>query len=120
MTLKPVVVAGVMALPAFFSCTKDRASHPEPKQPVNGCPGSYRDYIRPLMANKCALSGCHVTGFPFGDFTGYADLKARVDNGKLQRLVFQEQLMPPQGISPLSEKEKNELQCWIENGAPNN
>jgi hypothetical protein len=67
---------------------------------------------------KCALSGCHVSGFPPGDFTNYEVLKKKVLDGKVQKVVFELSIMPP--TDKLTASETSVLKCWIDNGAKSN
>ncbi|MEO8085234.1 MAG: hypothetical protein ABI763_00345 [Bacteroidota bacterium] len=67
---------------------------------------------------KCAVSGCHVSGFQPGDFTNYQVLKQKVDDGKLQLVVFDLKIMPP--VNKLSDEETSIVKCWIANGAKSN
>lgn len=85
-----------------------------------GCNAKYSNDVKPIVAAKCALSGCHVAKFPFGDFTLYTDLKTRVDNGKINSLVIENKLMPPVSAELLTDTELNKIKCWISYGAPEN
>jgi uncharacterized membrane protein len=102
------------------SCRKDKAELSKPANLTPSCGAKYSDDIKPIIAAKCALSGCHVTKFSFGDFTLYADLKTRVDNGKINSLVIENKLMPPANSDLLTETELNKIKCWISYGAPEN
>src|SRR5439155_1224468 len=101
----------------FMSCTKDVGLKPLPVpiQEPESC--RYLDDVKPFVLAKCAISGCHVSGFPFGDFSLYDGLKARADNGRIKTLVFEDGLMPPASAEKLTEKEKRQLKCWLDNGA---
>ncbi len=75
--------------------------------------------ITPIINAKCASSGCHNGSAP-GNFTSYAGIKTYIDNGKVKDRVFVKKDMPVAGLPQLTEDEKNSLQCWLDNGAPNN
>lgn len=107
--LKPgsILVACLAIL--FLSCTNDKFES-DPCAAV-----SYIETIRPLVNLKCAVYGCHVSGFPPGDFTGYEVLKQKVNEGKLQLVVFDLKIMPP--VNKLTDEETALLKCWIANGA---
>jgi len=98
-----------MGLVSFLSCTNDKFET-DPCSAV-----SYVETIRPLVESKCAFSGCHVEGFPPGDFTLYEVLKQKAEEGKIQLMVFSLGIMPPVHI--LTEEEKSQLQCWLQSGA---
>jgi hypothetical protein len=102
------------------SCTKTKAKMQEPPAPVETCAPHYLTEIRPFIISRCAVSNCHVANFPFGNFDSYDDLKKRIDNGRLQTLVFEQKLMPPPGAIQLTEQELSLLKCWMDNGAPEN
>lgn len=75
--------------------------------------------VQPLIQARCATAGCHVSGgFGPGDFTQYANVKAKVDDGRFQAEVIQAGSMPPTGR--LSDCDIQKLQVWIDAGAPNN
>jgi uncharacterized membrane protein len=82
---------------------------------------SYSTDIQPIIAAKCATSGCHVAGGTgVGDFSTYTDLKAKVDGGQINNRVYQVKDMPPAGNPQLSQDELDRLKCWIQQGAQNN
>ena len=80
---------------------------------------TYSTDIVPIINTTCATSGCHVAGGSGpGDFTTYAGLKAKVDNGSFVNRVLVQKNMPPSG--PLSDCNEAKLQKWIDDGALNN
>ncbi len=94
---------------------------PEPKPQNTTCtPVSFSRDINPIIQQNCAISGCHNNGFANGDFTLYSDLKVKVDNGSFHNSVidFNAPKMPPAGKLP--DAQLNLLQCWLNQGAPNN
>jgi uncharacterized membrane protein len=98
----------------FLSCEKEEPAPPEPA----GCVAKYSADIAPIVTTKCAISGCHVSGSSFGDFTVYAELKQRADNGRIRKNVFELNTMPPSTQTQLTDAEKDKLKCWLDNGAP--
>ena len=107
----------------FFACSKDTLMTPPEPTACELLAASYADDIRPLMNSSCALSGCHVAGFSSGDFTGYAGLKAKVDDGSVMNRAIVQLNMPPSnspGPTSLTSTEIELLSCWIEAGAPEN
>lgn len=80
---------------------------------------TYTKNIQPIIANNCAIPGCHVPGGSgSGDFTSYSGVKAKVDNGTFHQRVIVEKTMPPAG--PLGNNQLQILEKWINAGAPNN
>lgn len=98
-----------MGLVSIWSCTNDKIET-DPCSSV-----SYVETVRPLVERKCALAGCHVSGFQPGDFTEYDVLKQKATEGKIQLMVFTLGNMPP--VNKLTDEEKSLLQCWIHSGA---
>lgn len=113
----------LMAL-LFSSCTFDKEELPEPPPPpppMSFCDSlnvTYSVTVAPIINANCAISGCHASGSSFGDYTNYAGVKAKVDNGTFKERVIVQKNMPPSG--PLPQTELDKLQCWLDKGAPNN
>lgn len=110
-----IVFAGVFILFAS-SCTSEKA------EPLSvGCTTtiSYAADIDTIIVEKC--ESCHAAGGTgTGDFTNFAELKAKVDGGSFKTRVFTLKDMPQSGSTPLTEAEMGKLKCWIEQGAPHN
>ena len=91
---------------------------------------SYLNDIRPILMTYCFGTGpqrCHVTNTnqgANGDFTTYAGIKAKADNGSLEARVLNPLGgMPPSyttGPIPVTEEDKLKIRYWIDAGAPNN
>jgi hypothetical protein len=82
---------------------------------------SYSQNIAPLIATRCALSGCHNSdSIPLGNFNNYISIKKRVDNGLFKTKVLDTKLMPPFSQPALTTEEYNKLNCWYQAGAPPN
>lgn len=83
---------------------------------------TYSASIRPIITGKC--QGCHSSTSPGGgyDFTTYAGVKARVDDGRLWGAVNYMpgySAMPKNGIR-LSTCDLAKIKKWMDAGAPNN
>jgi hypothetical protein len=79
---------------------------------------SYAGNIRSIIDGNCMNSGCHNSGSANGDFSTYAGLKAKADNGTLDARVIQQKNMPVSGS--LTTDELKKIKCWINSGSPNN
>ena len=80
---------------------------------------SFDNHIAPIIANRCAFSGCHVQGGASPVMLeNYAQIKASVDNGSFVEQVLETREMPPDG--PLTDCQIEFIRTWIELGAPNN
>ena len=90
----------------------------------DGVDVSYTMDVLPIVNEACALSGCHVSGGSGnGDFSSYAGLKAKVDNGSIESRTLIQMNMPPSnstGPTTLTDSQKLLIACWIQDGAPEN
>jgi hypothetical protein len=124
-----IVVFGTILF--LVRCTADEL--PEPSK--GDCDGnlevSFATDIRPIIDNSCAYSGCHQGGGGApGDYSSYGGLKGVLDSGTFQQRVFDlrgdEVVGMPPNYAPngrptdLTSEEINLLQCWVENGYPEN
>lgn len=112
-----------LSLVVFVSCDKKIAKIAPPSAPVTAsfCDSiKYTKYIKPIITKNCAYSGCHISGFSYGDFTSYSGVKLKVDNSLFKTRVFDSPLnpMPPSG--QLSQSQRDSIKCWLDKGAPNN
>ena len=101
---------------AVLSCEKK-----EPALATLDCStinSSYSSGILPVINANCTSSGCHNAGSVNGDFTIYAGIKLKVDNGSINNRVVVQKNMPPSGA--LSVDNLNKIKCWLNSGAPNN
>jgi hypothetical protein len=78
----------------------------------------YSANIVSIINGNCNSSGCHNAGSGNGDFTTYAGLKVKADNGSLSNRVLYKKDMPVSVT--LSLDNRNILKCWLDNGAQNN
>jgi hypothetical protein len=82
--------------------------------------------IVPILERTCndARNGdCHSAAYSNGDFTLYAEVKSRINNGKFQNRVFALKNMPPKysdGPAALSVCELQKIEKWIAEGALEN
>lgn len=79
---------------------------------------SYSADVKPIIDGNCLSSGCHGAGSANGDFTTYAGLKAKVDNGSIDNRVIQQRTMPINGSLAMDDLKK--IKCWLNSGASNN
>jgi len=82
---------------------------------------TYEEGINDIITVSCATPGCHVSGVQDvpGIFSTHEQLITFLENGSFENQVRTED-MPPQGSPPLSDVEKDNLLCWIEQGFPKN
>ena len=111
--LKNLLLIGCIFL---VSCKHEKI---QPNTTTQPCTVAYAADIKPIVNNKCAISNCHGSN-GLANLADYAILKARADNGNVKKYVFTIKMMPPSGAAALTEDEKTKLQCWLDNGAPQN
>lgn len=116
-------IVSALLLGGLIACTKDIGINPDlqPKSLTECDSVTFSDSIQPIILANCATSGCHDIGSLNGDFTTYAGVKVKVDNGSFQTRVIDgggPTPMPPTGLLP--GPEINKLKCWLAAGAPNN
>lgn len=113
--MKKVFIFFFFTLLIFGSCTYTKVEVPAKEDTCNTI--SYANDIVPIVTANC--TSCHSSGFASGDFTTYAAIKLRADNGVLKnRIVIQRDMPPAPATIPDSLRKK--IDCWIQQGAPNN
>lgn len=84
---------------------------------------TYSGEVQVLLANNCAVSGCHAGPNAIGglDLTRYNDAKSIADNGDLVGRITATRgaLMPPTGTGALAACEIEKIKAWVEAGATN-
>ncbi|MCH8904863.1 MAG: hypothetical protein IIA45_13230 [Bacteroidetes bacterium] len=108
----------------LVSCSKEKAGEFKPV-PLTSCDSLHISYFwviqESITITNCAISGCHVAGFPAGDFTNYQGIKVAVDNDTFRDRVLVKKDMPPQnspGPKFLSALDLQRIECWLDSGAP--
>lgn len=134
MTIKKIIPVLLLAI---SSCTYDERSMPTPaivaaadSTSVIDSTVSYSMDIKPIIITYCFGMGaqqCHVTNTnqgSNGDFTTYAGLKAKVDNGAIATRVFNPLggMPPSYSTSPqiITPVELKKFKDWVALGAPDN
>lgn len=79
---------------------------------------SYAAIIQPMIAQNCAISGCHVTNAQLPDLSSYAGVLANKDRVKARAVDGAPTPMPAAGL--MSAENRNKLGTWIDRGARNN
>ncbi len=115
----PYIIVLIVQAITWTSCNKGEGKNPEP-DPIPPCRPTYVSDIKTIVQVKCAISGCHDGNSGVVAFTGYTPLKERADNGRIESYLFELKIMPPASATQLTEDEKELLQCWLDNGAPEN
>ncbi len=134
MKLKIISTTSILALALCWSCSFNNVDDDLRPAPVDICnPNdtstvSFQDTIFPIFTKYCsnnANGDCHHAA-PSGskpDYSTYAGIKAKVDEGRIQVRLFDQGTMPPSyslGPRAMSDCEKTILLRWISQGAKNN
>jgi hypothetical protein len=75
---------------------------------------SYANQIQQIIANNCAISGCH-NGSRSPNLTTFQGVQA---NASRIKTLTQNKSMPKDGS--LTQAQIDAITCWVEDGAPNN
>jgi hypothetical protein len=75
---------------------------------------SYSASIAGIIANTCAVSGCH-NGSQFPDFRVFKNIH---DNASEIKKLTADRTMPQEGT--LTQEQINQIACWVDDGAPDN
>lgn len=122
-------LASIAFIIGISSCAYDKREMPEPVIPIDTTliiicdtipPVTYTNFVKSILETNCtAFSNCHGTDAPPGfDYTTYAGIKAKADNGKFYERVINLQNMPEADSLSLDPCTLLHLQEWLDNGAP--
>ena len=108
------------------SCTFEKGDLPKP---IIIQSATFQATVKPLLVTYCYGQGtqtCHVSPSnqgSNGNFTTYAGIKAKVDNGSLQTRVINLKTMPPPysaGPSVIAPDDLEKIKSWVNSGALDN
>ncbi len=83
---------------------------------------SFSVNIRPIIENKCAISGCHNGDLGQGlNWTFFQSFHERAESGLVKYRVTH-RIMPPDysPAGPLSQEQINAIACWTDQGSLDN
>jgi hypothetical protein len=124
MKIKSVFFIVVVVITMLNSCSYDKWDLPQPD--LGDCDTAtavtYTNYVSAVMATNCNIPGCHDNAAPAGfDYTTYASIKAKVDNGTFRtRVIILRDMPDPTTTGPktLDACTLAKLSKWVNNGAP--
>jgi hypothetical protein len=108
--MKKIIAISCLVV-AFTACKKEKDSG----KLTSSCDGSnptYNGSIKAILDARCGSASCHP------DYTSYDGLSGILQSGDFKREVLTNQTMP-QGSS-LTQDQINKIQCWADNGFPEN
>ena len=114
----------VVVLASTTGCYNDKA---DKLYPTTGCSTdtvTYSSTVHTIMAQSCAISGCHDAASQSGGviLDAYTGVAAVATDGRLMGTVNHASgyTAMPQNASKLPDCQIAQLQQWVTNGAPNN
>lgn len=123
--LHQVVLVMILGL-AIASCKHDPVI-PDPVPFCEQASPTYNDTIMTIVNLSCSYAGCHAAGAGIGDFTTYAGMLSRLDNGKIEERVIDMKDdanlgMPPNyataGPIDLTTEQLELFKCWLDSDYP--
>jgi hypothetical protein len=116
-TLKYLGLA--MALSFLFACNSENEEDLNPDDDIcldNNA--TLSGSISTIINTNCAVPGCHVSGTGRANFTVKENI---IQNASQIRTFTQSGIMPPPNSGrTLTAQQKQDIFCWVENGAQDN
>lgn len=110
---------GAVAL--MFSCGSEDEDDITPKPSEDRCEdnnATLSGSVGTIISTNCAISGCHVSGTDRVDLTVKANI---IQNATLIRTYTESGFMPEASSGrTLTQAQKDDIFCWVENGAQDN
>jgi len=103
-------IIAISCLVAAFTACKKESGNLTPS--CDGSNPTYNGSIKTILDTRCGSASCHP------NYTSYNGLSGILQNGDFKREVLTNQTMP-QGSS-LTQDQINKIECWAENGFPEN
>jgi hypothetical protein len=104
----------LLALAGFFVGCKEKVE----RVPCNGTSPTWDGQVLDIVATSCWGSTCHGVNSSRGDYTSYNNISLVLQSGAFEVQVLETRQMPQDGTLPDSILAT--LQCWAENGFPEN
>jgi hypothetical protein len=116
---------------SYVSCTTDMLEEPKPNEDCQNYDATYDGAIKPIIDATCAIIGCHVNGGGApGNFSDYSGMTNYLNDSDMRESVVllrndPENGMPPNwdtnpGPKDLTDEQFELMECWINNGYPEN
>ena len=106
--MKKIIAIGCLVV-AFAACKKESGKL---SPSCDGSNPTYDGAIKTILDARCGSASCHP------NYTSYDGLSGIRQNGDFKREVLTNQTMP-QGSS-LTQEQINKIQCWADDGYPEN
>jgi len=123
-TIRYLLACWFISLFLVPSCTFDELPEPEPPSECEVLMPTYENEIKPIIDTYCAYPGCHVSGFPNGNYETYESMLFSLENGQIRERAIIQMDMPdftaPADLQELPAEDLKLLECWLANGFPKN
>ncbi len=103
----------VCGIAVIVSCKTTKNTATTTTAPTPKAALTYTASVKKVLDDNC--NRCHKGGKK-GDFTNYAGVKEKIDEGSFNKHVFVKKDMPPK--EPLTTADFDLLKNWVEAGAP--
>lgn len=101
------------------SCTNDTLPEPDTSVNCDSLQVTYDNQVKPIIDASCAFAGCHVAGFPWGNYTTYAGMTPFLNPSLFENEVIVTMDMPD-GSLTLTPEELEIMECWVSNNYAEN
>lgn len=102
----PFLILAGLTVVTLAACKKNQ----KVSVSCDGSTPTYNSYVKGIINSNCI--NCH------SGYSTYSGLSTITSNGKFEKEVLVNQTMPDGGS--LTQDELNKLQCWVNNGFPEN
>ena len=109
-----------LCIMTFLGCNSENEEDlmPDPNDPCEDNSATLSGAVSTIINNNCAVPGCHVSGTGRVNFTVAQNI---IQNASTIRNYTQNGIMPPPASGrTLTAQQKQDIACWVENGAQNN
>lgn len=108
-----------LAMSTLFACNSENEDDLLPDDEVcQDNNATLTNHVIPIISTNCAVQGCHVSGTGRVDFTVKENI---IQNASTIRSFTQNGIMPPPSTgNTLTAQQKQNIFCWVENGAMDN
>lgn len=100
------------------SCTSGKLDPVEPNETCDTLEVSYNLQVQEIITTNCAYVGCHISGFPSGDFSTYDNMLTYLNSGEIEKRTITQLDMPPPASGELTAEDLEVLTCWLSKGFP--
>ena len=114
--MKKLFITGLVIF--SFACTYDNA---EDLYGIKECPPegvSFSDEVEPIINTNCAIPGCHTSGGQQPTLETYEQVSSNAE--RIKTRTSNGTMPPPVSGIILSQKEIDDITCWVDAGALDN